>query len=293
MSAAAIATRLGQAGWYDDPAAARTHRGVRLSLPLEPPIATGRTAEVYAWKEGQVLKLFREWMPVSAAEYEARQARIVRATWPAAPDVGQVVQVNGRPGLEFERLDGASMLEVFRRKPWRLTAMARLLADLHVDMHSRTCSDLPDQHERLQHKIHHAAALSEFLRHAALLALRRLPMGEQLCHGDFHPDNVLLSGRGPVVIDWIDATSGNPQADVARTCLLLGGRSLPPGTPMPWLVQWLRGWFQQVYLRRYFQRCPGGSGQLSSWLPVVAAARLSEEIPEEEAWLVEFIRKQL
>jgi hypothetical protein len=27
------------------------------------PIAAGRTAEIYAWDEGQVLKLYRDWFP--------------------------------------------------------------------------------------------------------------------------------------------------------------------------------------------------------------------------------------
>ena len=262
-------------------------------MTLDSPIALGRTAEVYAWKDGQVLKLFREWMPASAAEYEARLARAARAAWPNAPAVGEIVQVNGRVGLEYERLEGPSMLQVFRARPWRLPAMASLLAELHADMHSRPGGELPDQHERLHYKIQHAAALPGELRQAASAALRRLPMGDRLCHGDFHPDNVLLTGRGPAVIDWIDAVSGHPLADVARTCLLVGGRSLPPGTPMAWLVQLLRGWFKQVYLRRYFQRSAAGRSQLEQWLPVIAAARLSEDIPEEEGWLVEVARQAL
>jgi Ser/Thr protein kinase RdoA (MazF antagonist) len=109
--------------------------------------------------------------------------------------VGDVVRINGRVGLEYGRLDGPSILQVFRERPWRLPAMARLLAELHLDMHSRPAADLPEQRERLQYKIQHAAALPDELRQAALAALYRLPIGERLCHGDFHPDNVLLSGR--------------------------------------------------------------------------------------------------
>lgn len=48
---------------------------------------------------------------------------------------------------------------------------------------------------------------------------------------DFHPDNVLLAARGPVIIDWPDATRGQPLADVARTSLLLRLGGLPPGWP--------------------------------------------------------------
>ena len=44
--------------------------------------------------------------------------------------------------------------------------------------------------------------------------------------------------------------------------------------------------FFAFYLQRYFQLRPGGHEQYRSWLPVVTAARLSENIPELESWLV-------
>jgi hypothetical protein len=36
----------------------------------------------------------------------------------------------------------------------------------------------------------------------------------------------------------------------------------------------------------YFSLRPGGESEYSRWLPIVAAARLSENIPELEKWLV-------
>jgi Ser/Thr protein kinase RdoA (MazF antagonist) len=42
----------------------------------------------------------------------------------------------------------------------------------------------------------------------------------RLLHMDFHPDNVMLSSRGPVVIDWSNARAGDPALDVAMTWIL-------------------------------------------------------------------------
>ena len=68
----------------------------------------------------------------------------------------------------------------------------------------------------------HARTLAEL--HARLHAI---PYGgERLLHLDFHPDNVLLSRRGPVVIDWSNARAGEPALDVAMTwviCATSGG----------------------------------------------------------------------
>jgi hypothetical protein len=46
-----------------------------MSGGLSQPIAYGRTAEIYAWQEGQVLKLFYDWFELEDIEYEARIGR--------------------------------------------------------------------------------------------------------------------------------------------------------------------------------------------------------------------------
>jgi aminoglycoside phosphotransferase (APT) family kinase protein len=60
-----------------------------------------------------------------------------------------------------------------------------------------------------------------------LEGLERLPQGAALCHFDFHPDQVLMTQRGPVVIDWMTAFRGHPLADVARSCVLLSFGQAP------------------------------------------------------------------
>jgi aminoglycoside phosphotransferase (APT) family kinase protein len=41
-----------------------------------------------------------------------------------------------------------------------------------------------------------------------------------VCHGDFHPLNVVVDGARASVIDWTDAGLGPREADVSRTLLL-------------------------------------------------------------------------
>jgi hypothetical protein len=44
--------------------------------------------------------------------------------------------------------------------------------------------------------------------------------------------------------------------------------------------------FHSIYLRTYFQLRPGGEAEYRRWFPIVAAARLSENMPELENWLL-------
>jgi len=48
---------------------------------------------------------------------------------------------------------------------------------------------------------------------------------------------------------------------------------------------WIR-LFHHAYISRYFQIYPGGRDEYLRWLPVVAAARLSEDIIELQPWLI-------
>jgi thiamine kinase-like enzyme len=40
-------------------------------------------------------------------------------------------------------------------------------------------------------------------------------------HLDLHPENVIVTARGPVLIDWRNARSGSPDLDLALSGLIL------------------------------------------------------------------------
>lgn len=257
------------------------------------PIAFGRTAEIYAWDDGWVLKLFHDWFSEESVRTEARLARAVQAAgWPV-PAVGQVLEIGNRLGLPYQRVDGTSILEQVRARPWTLPKFSRLLAELQAEMHdSNTVPGLPSQRGRLENKIRRAEGLSPELRAAALDALAAMPQGARLCHGDFHFDNVLITAQGPVVIDWIDAALGRPLADVARSSVILLG-ILAPGSGATWVERVMVRWHHRIYLRHYFRLRPGGEEEFRAWRPIVAAARMSEGIAEIQDWLLSLVQEGL
>lgn len=255
------------------------------------PIAYGRTAEIYAWPDNHVLKLFHDWFPRESIQYEARLAEIVHRSGLPVPAVGEILDVNGRIGLIYERVAGAALFEVMPQKPWTIFRYARRMAELHVEMHSRTITlEIPRQRQRLIEKIVAAKPLPDPLRTRILAALATLPDGDQLCHGDFHPANVLATPQGEVIIDWIDATRGNPLADLARSSIIAQGVAATEQTTTAVEKLFVR-LFHAVYLRRYLALRPEGEAEYGRWLPIVAAARLSENIPELEAWLLAKAKK--
>ncbi|MGB8983593.1 MAG: aminoglycoside phosphotransferase family protein [Anaerolineales bacterium] len=258
---------------------------------LAPPFARGRTADVHAWDAGHVLKLFHPWFNLDSIEYERKIARAVHASGVKTPAVLDLVQVQGRNGLIYERAAGQSMLQMFARKPWMLFTYARDLARLHLEMHE--CSfdtAIPTQRSRLWAKLNEARALPTSLKETLLKALDSLPEGDRICHGDFHPDNVLVSEKETVVIDWIDASRGNPLADVARTSVILLGAAASSQSPGKLQKTFVKV-FHSTYLKHYFRQFSNRMDEYRRWLPIVAGARLSENIPEIEEWLIDQARK--
>lgn len=260
------------------------------ALP-ENPIAQGRTADVYIWNDGLVLKLFHDWFSLENIQYERMIAREIHASNIQAPAVGDLIRVDGRNGLLYQRVDGQPMFEVILRKPWLLFKCARIFTKLHVEMHERVLNDqIPTQCERLTYKIRRAKALPSSTQNALLEALNGLPKDNCVCHGDFHPANVLLADHGGFVIDWGDTTRGSPLVDVARTSILMLGLVYTRQIPDPRLriASWI---FHASYLQNYFRLRPEGRDEYRRWLPVVAGARLSENIPELESWLLKQAEK--
>ena len=243
-------------------------------------VGEGRVAEVFAWGDGLVLRLMRGSSPADAeaADREAVALRALAPTGVPAPALHDRTEVDGRPGTVVERCEGEDLMRLVERRPWRVRSVGCRLGRLHAAIHTVAA---PPELPRVRAMI--AARLQSRER------LDALPDGDQLCHGDYHPANVL----GEKVIDWDRASAGPPEADVARTCLLLVVASPPTGVPSH-----LRGIFRLgrrlmlgAYLRHYRRRAPLDVGAVERWIPVLAAARLTEGLDAERAQLLELARR--
>lgn len=258
--------------------------------PLGKPI--DGTQNLYAWGEGHILKLYDSSVP---ADWVQSLGQIERALYEAGlpvPKVGALVEINGGLGQVYERIDGGSMAEALlgmaRADPDTIAQLARVFAEAQARIHAYgSIPGLPAQRQLLSTVIHRIDVLPPDLKEATLKAFDQVPEGDRLCHGDFHPYNVLLSPRGPVVIDWNNAHIGNPLEDVARSALILSGLSVAQPSYRAIIDP-----FYQAYLERYCQLASVDPQQLVAWQPIVAAVRLSDHVPEQE-WLLEQIRTGL
>ena len=93
-------------------------------------IARGRTADVYAWGDHEILKLFNEGFGADMIDHEARIARAAHASGVPTPPPGDVIDVDGRIGLLYARVSGVSMQQALMRRPWQALGWAKRLVPL-------------------------------------------------------------------------------------------------------------------------------------------------------------------
>jgi tRNA A-37 threonylcarbamoyl transferase component Bud32 len=153
-------------------------------------LATGRDCDIFEFEKGSILRRSRNGR---SQAIEAKTMEFVRNEGYPAPEVFEVSD----DGLDLvmARIEGPTMLEAASSQPWKLRSIGIELAGLHQSLHR-----LP---------------VPEWLPAAPV------GTGGQLLHMDLHPLNVILSKRGPIVIDWTNASRGDPFIDVTATWVLL------------------------------------------------------------------------
>ena len=258
-------------------------------------IAEGREAEIFAWEDGTVLRLLRNPNAQRQVEWEAAAMRAAADAGVRVPALRELTTFDGRPGMIMERVEGTDMLAVVGKKPWLVFSIGALSGRIQAGLHEvRAPETLPPMRAMLRGRIERAGLLPEALARFALSVLDGLPDGDRICHGDLHPGNIMRTDGEPVLIDWTNATRGDPMADYARTDLMIRIGDIPPGQPL--VIRYgaivARGLMLGAYRRAYRRVRPLDTALATRWEVPVAAARVAEGIESENPKLIRLLEER-
>jgi len=258
-------------------------------------IAEGRDAEIFEWEQGTVLRLMREPDTADEIAAEVLALQALRDAGVSVPAPHEQITVRGRPGLVMDRIDGPDLLTVIARQPWKVYSVGMATGRVHAEMHAvRAPRELPSLKESLAERLE-SDRIPDDARDYAREVLAELGEGDRVCHGDFHPGNLLVQGSTYFVIDWTGAARGDPAADCARTRMMFALGALAPGSPLR--LRLLAGFGRQVlvaaYRKGYRARRVIDDPLVRRWQIPVAAARLVDDIAEERPGLLKMLQGRL
>jgi len=231
-------------------------------------IGAGASCEVFSWGTDRVLKLFRPQYQF-AVEIEAERTRAAHACGVPSPEVFEIVEVDGRRGIVFSRVEGPTLMSHVGEIG--VASVARALARLHASVHEIPAVGLPS----LRAQVESAQGIDEQARSESLARIDQMPDGEVLCHGDFHPGNIVIASDGAVILDWVNASSAPAAADVARTLMLIGYQGMSDQTTDG--IRRARREMTDAYLAAYLEFTSVTREDVARCEPVMAAALLRAE----------------
>jgi Ser/Thr protein kinase RdoA (MazF antagonist) len=226
----------------------------------------GKEAEVFAYG-ALVVKLYKATAPKRSAFREAAILAMVEGLGLPGPAAHGVQQIGARWGVLMSHVEGPSFAEAMTESAVNLPDWLNWMARLQLRVHSFPAIQFPSLKARLVANVRQAAALGEPRQGTLLDGLAAMPDGDRLCHGDFHPHNIMGRPGRAVLIDWLDASRGDPAADVCRSYVLVRPRA-------PEMAS--------AYVDAYAQVSGESRDAILKWLPFVAAARLAEGVPEAD-----------
>lgn len=195
---------------------------------------SGRAGSIFDLGDGQVRKV----APGSDLAHEAMAMSYAARYGFPVPDLVSY----SSDEIVMEKIEGVTLADDLTLHPWRLRAHARTLAELHKRLHQVPPPD--------------------WLKHGS--------DGDCLLHLDLHIENVMISSKGPVVIDWANAAAGPGAMDVALTWVIMS-TSVSDGAS-------LRRFLTVAGSRRFISvfLAPFDQDEIKAQLPAAALYRKSD-----------------
>lgn len=268
-------------------------------MKLGKKIGEGSCSEVFEWEnDKKIIKLAKANTNKKAIQREYENNLTVWKMNLSVPKPFEIVEVNHRNGIVVERIYGETLKDRLFKSLMEQENSAqsvidwddiRLSARILSEIHSLTNSEIPSQRQMLKQQIVSVSYLNEWEKEAVIKILNELPQKSNLCHGDPNPNNMLMSNGKLVMIDWMNASSGNPETDIAEYIIMIKFAILPSDTPKTVVknLDLVRGNIINVFMDEYTKLTGISYNQVDPWIVPVAARKLTADgISEEEKQLL-------
>lgn len=236
-------------------------------MNLGNPIAIGNTAKIYLY-ENKIVKMFKDDLPDTESSYEANKQNFAYLSGLSVPKVLDVTKIDGKQAIIMEYIKGRTLGDLLTENMVQAEYYMNISIDVQRNIHMVSANSLEPMTEKLRRQINSAPNLDGRYKSILIKKLDSITFENKLCHGDFHLYNLIISDNKVTIIDWIDSSNGDIRADIYRTYLLYSQFSME---------------LAEMYLRLYCEKSGLSKQEIFQWAPIIAGARLSENVSSEKA----------
>lgn len=215
-------------------------------------------------------------------DYTAEKARIHTLVYNAGLPVPAIYGVRkideDNNALEMDYIEDKHFMSDEMTKEERIKALD-IMANLQCKINEIDASsfDLLEFSIQLKDEIKITPYLTEQIKDKVFELLSRLDTGKKnLCHGDYHPGNILFDGEKQWIIDWDGASIGDPAADACMTYFY--EKRFHPNTA-------------DIYLQSYCKYSNVTQEDILAWQPVIAAYQVNINTKEERDFILDIINE--
>ena len=239
-------------------------------------IAKRKNKEIFV-ENNTVIKLYNEGHSQSDILNEAlNQSRVEEYSNINVPKLIEVKKIDNRWAIVSEKVEGYTISELLKNNPEAEDEYLNLFVDIQLIILSNEVPLLNRIKEKFTRKLENATNIDENTKYELLQRLQGMKNHNKLCHGDFHPSNVIVTEDQSIyVIDWAHVTQGNASADAARTYLLF---SIDKKEALA-----------EKYINIFAEKSGIPKAHIQRWIPIVAATQMTKNIPEEQEFLSKWI----
>ncbi len=181
-------------------------------------LGKGNASEVFAYGNERVCKLFYEGYPGEYIALEFQNSKQMYKNRIKIPKPFQVITIEDRKGIIYERIDGKTLLNIIMENESNLDELLNIFVNLQLDILAHHTKEV------LSYKEYVIANLKnkKINNQEIFNTINSLPDDDCLLHGDLHPNNILIMSDGaPIIIDFMNVCHGSALYDIARTYFLI------------------------------------------------------------------------
>lgn len=237
-------------------------------------ITTRNNNKIYKSKDSLV-KIFNNGYSKQDVFNEALITSKVEELGLNVPSIKEVYMIDGCWAFNMDLIGGRCMADLMNEDSDNSEKYLNMFVDIQTNIHTKKCDSITTLRNQLYDRIN-ASELEDYKKYDLLSVLDSAPKHKKLCHGNLNPTHIWIDDDTAYVLDWNHATQGNASADVARTYL--------------WFSLY-KPELSEKYIDLFCEKTNTTKRYVRQWLPIVAAARLIKNLPEETDLLQEWVSK--